>query len=216
MRLSQEEYAAFAFPQLLPSLLFPLTRILQHGETHPGVPKCHSMSCAHRTHTSTDPGKTLGTQNPNIQHPRDLSAWDNNAAPAFTLDHKTVLFARLHLLVVPFPRQSSPSSHLRSHSSSEELALHALPWSLHIQSTSQLQEAQKNSSHSTIKCSLDLPSPGTAFPFIALTLQPSHVPSLLPVGRHRSRCRARDKRWLSRARRSKPSQDRPWAMSPSK
>lgn len=110
MRLSHTEYAAFAFPQLLPSLIFPLTRRLQHKETHPGLPKWHPVSCAHRTHTSTHPRKTLGTQNPNIQLPRDLSAWDNNTAPAFMWDHKTVLFARLHLLVVPFPCQSSPSS----------------------------------------------------------------------------------------------------------
>lgn len=158
--------------------------------------------------TFMNPRKTLGTQTPNTRFPRDLSAWDNNAAPELMRDHKTVSSARLHLLAVSFPcwelTQLTPAEPQQL-----TLTLHALPWSLHN------QEAQKIPSHSTMKCSLNLPSPGTVFPFIASTLQPSHVQSPLPVGRHRSRCRARDKRCLSRAR-SKPSQDRPWAMRPSK
>lgn len=108
-------------------IAFPTGKEITAPRTHPEVAKWHPVSCAHRAHTSMHPRKTLGTQNPNIQFLGDLSAWDNNAAPALMRDHKTVLFARLHLLAVPFPSWSSPSSHLQSHSSLAECDLHTLP-----------------------------------------------------------------------------------------
>lgn len=67
-----------------------------------------------------------------------------------------VLFVRLPLAVLPFQcllAQLVPN---------KPQQLRALPWSLHLQPTSWLRNMKKNSSPGTIKCSTDLPSPGTA------------------------------------------------------
>lgn len=182
-----------------------------HGQREQSVQRYqnwHPLGCAHWTCTSTDPRKNTLLTTPLLKAPYSATRRLTDLGLLHPCSYR-LLFARLLLPALPCQCLRSPNLCLLKHSRSAEHALQALPWSLRLKSTSQPGEGKENASPATIRCSTDLPSPGTA-----LALQPSQVPG--PPAHREAQITLGAKRCLSRARGSKPSQDRPRAMSTSK